>query len=39
VKKTGVKHIVLFNCSILCELEKIPTSNRCMQKVIKYFKK
>ena len=39
VKNSGVKHIVLFNCSILCALEKIPTSNLCMQKVIKYFKK
>jgi phthiodiolone/phenolphthiodiolone dimycocerosates ketoreductase len=36
--KVGVKHIILFNVSILCGLKYIPRSNKCMKKIIKYFK-
>ena len=36
--KIGVKHIILFNVSILCGLKYIPRSNNCMKKIIKYFK-
>jgi len=36
--KAGVKHIVLFNCTILCDIKKIPSSNKCMKAVINYFK-
>jgi phthiodiolone/phenolphthiodiolone dimycocerosates ketoreductase len=34
----GAKHIVLFNYTILCDIKKIPTSNKCLKKVIDYFK-
>jgi len=36
--KVGVKHIVLFNYSILCDLKKIPSSNKCMKMILDYFK-
>ncbi|MFX0188599.1 MAG: LLM class flavin-dependent oxidoreductase [Candidatus Hodarchaeota archaeon] len=36
--KAGVKHIVLFNCTILCGINKIPSSNKCMKTIIDYFK-
>ncbi|MFX1445645.1 MAG: LLM class flavin-dependent oxidoreductase [Promethearchaeota archaeon] len=36
--KVGVKHIILFNVSILCGLKYIPRSNMCMKKIITYFK-
>jgi phthiodiolone/phenolphthiodiolone dimycocerosates ketoreductase len=36
--KSGVKHIVLFNYSVLCDLQKIPSSNICMKRVLEYFK-
>ncbi|MFX1339640.1 MAG: hypothetical protein ACFFDK_13590, partial [Promethearchaeota archaeon] len=36
--KIGVKHIILFNVSILCGLKYIPRSNKCMKKIITYFK-
>ncbi|MFX1438588.1 MAG: LLM class flavin-dependent oxidoreductase, partial [Promethearchaeota archaeon] len=36
--KVGVKHIILFNVSILCGLKYIPRSNKCMKKIIDYFK-
>ncbi|MFX1281637.1 MAG: LLM class flavin-dependent oxidoreductase, partial [Promethearchaeota archaeon] len=36
--KVGVKHIILFNVSILCGLKYIPRSNKCMKKIITYFK-
>jgi phthiodiolone/phenolphthiodiolone dimycocerosates ketoreductase len=37
--KIGVKHIVLFNYSLLCDINKIPSSNKCMKIVLDYFKK
>lgn len=36
--KVGVKHIILFNVSIFCGLKYIPSSNKCMRKIIEYFK-
>ncbi len=36
--KVGVKHIILFNISILCGLKYIPRSNKCLKMVIKYFR-
>jgi len=36
--KIGVKHIILFNVSILCGLKYIPRSNKCMKSIIKYFR-
>lgn len=36
--KVGVKHIILFNVSIFCGLKYIPRSNKCMKKIIEYFK-
>ena len=36
--KVGVKHIILFNVSILCGLKYIPRSNKCMKAIIEYFK-
>ena len=36
--KVGVKHIILFNVSMLCGLKYIPRSNKCMKKIITYFK-
>ncbi len=36
--KIGAKHIILFNVSILCGLKYIPRSNKCMKKIISYFK-
>ncbi len=36
--KVGVKHIVLFNVSLLCGLKYIPRSNKCMKNIIEYFK-
>jgi alkanesulfonate monooxygenase SsuD/methylene tetrahydromethanopterin reductase-like flavin-dependent oxidoreductase (luciferase family) len=36
--KVGVKHIILFNVSILCGLKYIPRSNKCMKSIIKYFR-
>jgi len=36
--KVGVKHIILFNVSILCGSKYIPRSNKCMKKIISYFK-
>jgi len=36
--KVGAKHIILFNVSILCGLKYIPSSNKCMKKIITYFK-
>jgi phthiodiolone/phenolphthiodiolone dimycocerosates ketoreductase len=36
--KVGVKHIILFNVSMLCGHKYIPRSNKCMKKIITYFK-
>jgi phthiodiolone/phenolphthiodiolone dimycocerosates ketoreductase len=37
--RIGVKHVILFNVSILCGLKYIPRSNECMKKIIDYYKK
>ena len=36
--KVGAKHIVLFNYTLLCDIKKIPTSNKCLKVVLDYFK-
>ena len=36
--KIGAKHIVLFDCTAVCDVYKLQNSSLCIKKVLDYFK-